>query len=72
MKKQKIEDKLKALRSELDNADAGIKLRFEPILDSLEAEFAQDDDLLIEAEVKYPQMTELINRMADLLSGLGI
>jgi predicted nucleic acid-binding Zn-ribbon protein len=72
MKKERITEKIEQLRNELSNADQSIKERIEPIINALENEFSQPEDLVTELETKHPQLTEFVNRLSDLLSGLGI
>ena len=72
MNKENISKKLLALREELSQADQSVKNRIEPIINALETEFNNDENLVSELEAKHPQLTEFVNRLADLLSGIGI
>ena len=72
MKKENITLKLAALRQELSQADQSVKDRIEPIIKALEIEFTNDENLVTQLEAKHPQLTEFVNRLSDLLSGIGI
>ena len=72
MKKETISNKLAALRQELSQADQSVKDRIEPIIQALETEFSNDENVVTQLEVKHPQLTEFVNRLSDLLSGIGI
>jgi predicted nucleic acid-binding Zn-ribbon protein len=72
MRKEKIKEKIEKLREELSEADQSIKDRIEPIINALENEFSKPENLVTELETKHPQLTEFVNRLSDLLSGLGI
>ena len=72
MNKENITKKLAALREELSQADQSVKDRIEPIITALECEFSNDENLISELEAKHPQLTEFVNRLSDLLSGIGI
>jgi len=72
MNKEDISNKLSVLRQELSQTDQSVKDRIEPILKALEAEFTQDENLVTKLEAQHPQLTEFVNRLSDLLSGIGI
>ncbi|MCK5835196.1 MAG: hypothetical protein KAG98_05660 [Lentisphaeria bacterium] len=72
MDKENISNKLKALRQELSQTDQSVKDRIEPIIKALEVEFTQEENVVTKLEAQHPQLTEFVNRLSDLLSGIGI
>ncbi len=74
-----IKKNLEEIKEELKSADQETSESLLPLISKLESQLeAEDDDLadvkenLERFEVAHPALTEMLNRLADLLSGIGI
>jgi hypothetical protein len=74
MDKNQIKVNIDKIKDELNNADTKTKNALAPLIDTLEQQFDDESDLpsLEELEVEHPKLTQLLNRIADMLSGIGI
>ncbi len=74
MDKKQIKENITKIKDELEKADERTKNSVTPLVNALELQFDDESDMpsLEELEVEHPKLTELLNRIADLLSNIGI
>lgn len=76
---EKIKANLEEIKEELKKADKETADSLMPLVKRLESQLDDEDDDFADVkenlerfEVAHPTLTDMINRLADLLSGLGI
>ncbi len=76
---EEVKKNIEEIKAELKNADAETATRLKALLKDLETKLdeSKEDDLdlgeIIERfETAHPKLTDMFNRLADLLSNIGI
>lgn len=76
---EKIKANLEEIKEELKKADKETADSLMPLVTRLESQLEDEDNDFTDVkenferfEVAHPTLTDMINRLADLLSGLGI
>ncbi len=82
--KRKLDEDLKRLRSELENADETTRKRMEALVEKVEQRLAEGEgkaaqgllqeleEEIMQFEIKHPRLTAILNDLMVTLSNMGI